>query len=359
MKLSAENIQEIRDFFNNKELSELFIELFNYQAVLCEDIEFVNRNSIIGFGRENEHLRCYVGKSSSNFFLKIKTCNESVEFRKKDFEEYKVRLLANNVLFSLSPEKYTLMEKAPKVAKKKSRKSQEKTNKVLAKLKNRNKAKKFTLEEFNDLADWTYCDSFNDDGYVYTLSNGNQIECDSKSEVKLLDYLTSKKLAVAIGGQSLRIQYSSAFRSGLDYYPDIVILTKDMHIAIIEVKPVTAMSNHRNIEKYEALTDYCTEHGYEYMMVDPDHDYMTFDDMQKLHVPSDIVQRVDDYLVNLIGSKGECLLEKDDIPILYEDFSDEYKKGDFELYLHALVIQKGWYNRFTHGFMVYEEPNSY
>ncbi len=359
MKLSTENIQEIRDFFKSKPLSDTFIELFNYQETLCSDVRFDNRSSIIGFGRENEHLRCYVSKSSSGFLLKIKTCNEALKFKKADLEEYKKLILSNSIHFVIQSEKYQIASKEPKTATKKSRKSQEKTNKVLAKLKNRNKAKKFTLEEFNDLADWTYCDSFNENGYIYTLSNGNQIECDSKSEVKVLDYLTSKKLAVAIGGQSLRIQYSSAFRSGLDYYPDIVILTKDMHIAIIEVKPVTAMSNHRNIEKYEALTDYCTEHGYEYMMVDPDHDYMTFDDMQKLHVPSDIVQRVDDYLVNLIGSKGECLLEKDDIPILYEDFSDKYKKGDFELYLHALVIQKGWYNRFTHGFMVYEEPNSY
>ena len=105
------------------------------------------------------------------------------------------------------------------------------------------------------------------------------------------------------------------------------------------------------------MKEYCEKNGYEYMMVDPDHDFMTYDDLLKLHIPGGIVDRVDDYLIDLIGKRGACLLEKEDIPILYEDFSDEYKKGEFELYLHALVIQNEWYNKFKHGFMVYEKPN--
>ena len=223
-------------------------------------------------------------------------------------------------------------------------------------MKNRNRVRKFTLQEFNNLADWSYGVSFNKDVYIYTLPNGNQIECDSKSEVKLLDYLIDNKLTKAVGGQNLLIKYDSAFREDLFYYPDIVILTKDYHVAIIEVKPVTAMSYHKNVEKYEAMKAYCEENGYEYMMIDPDHDFMTYDELLKLRIPSNIKDRVNSYLIDLLGGRNYCLLEKDDINFLYNEFLDEYKKGEFEFYLHALVIQNGWYNKYTHGFMVYQRP---
>ncbi len=357
MTLSTEDKKIINNFFNNKSLSNTFIKLYDYQVSICDDVEFVLRDKIIGFGRPGEHLRCYCSNTPSGFIIKIKIFEEPVFFEKEKLDDYKLKITVNNLSFTLNPEKYTLLknEPAPKT-KKKSRKSQEKKDPVLAKLKNRNRAKKFTLTEFNDLADWTYCDSFNEDGYIYILPNGNKIECDSKSEVTLLDYLTKHKIAQAIGGQNLLIEYESAFRSGLSYYPDIVILTKDNHIAVIEVKPVTAMSNHRNMEKYEALKEYCEENQYEYMMIDPDHDYMTYDDLLKLRIPSSITERINSYLDGILGGRNSCLLEKDDVNFLYDEFSDEYKKGEFELYLHALVIQNGWYNKFTHGFMVYQRP---
>ena len=75
-----------------------------------------------------------------------------------------------------------------------------------------------------------------------------------------------------------------------------------------------------------------------------------------MHIPSEITKRIDDYLVDYYGGTN-CLLEKSDIPILYEDFEEEYKKGEFELFLHALVIQRDWYNKFKYGFEVYEKPN--
>lgn len=360
MALSTQERKVIRAFLEDKSLYDTFVDLFNFQCSICEGIEFVDRGSIIGFGKPNEHLRCYVGKFADGYLLKIKTIDEAQRFCKDDFDEYKLQIQYNTLMFSLEKEKYLITSKSQtqtsKKSKKSSRQSQEKKDPVLSKLKNRNRARKFTLDDFNDLADWTYCTSFNEDGYIYTLPNGNRIECDSKSEIVLLDYLTENKIALAIGGQELCIKYSSAFRSGLDFFPDIVILTKDYHIAIIECKPVTAMSYHRNIEKYEALKVYCEENGYEYMMVDPDHDFITFDEMSKIHIPKAIVDRVEGYLIEYLQRGNRCLLDKDDISVLYEDFSDEYKKGDFTFYMHALVIQKGWYNRFTNGFMVFKKP---
>jgi hypothetical protein len=77
---------------------------------------------------------------------------------------------------------------------------------------------------------------------------------------------------------------------------------------------------------------------------------------QESSLLTDIMLNVNSYLDGILGGRNSCLLEKDDVNFLYDEFSDEYKKGEFELYLHALVIQNGWYNKFTHGFMVYQRP---
>lgn len=83
---------------------------------------------------------------------------------------------------------------------------------------------------------------------------------------------------------------------------------------------------------------------------------MAFDELPKLHVPISISSRISMYLRNLLGQEGEKLLEPSDVPILYKEFTDIYDTQEkFELYLHALVIQKGWYNKYTNGFMVYEK----
>ena len=90
LPLSMKNREIVRNFFeNDKSLSDTFIDLFNYQFSLCEDIVFDNRGSIIGFGCPGEHLRCYVSKTSKGYLLKIKTCSEALEFKQDDFERYK------------------------------------------------------------------------------------------------------------------------------------------------------------------------------------------------------------------------------------------------------------------------------
>lgn len=272
----------------------------------------------------------------------------------------------NCILFKMNAEKYKVKEfegKEKSTTRKKTNKKKtesiEERDKVLIKLNNRQNAKTFTLQDFKSLADWDDCKSFNENGYYYYLSNGRKLECDSKSEIKMLEYLEQNDLTLEIGAQELVIKYDTEFRSNQLYFPDIVILTKDKHIAIIEIKPLTAMSNHTNLEKYRALQAYCKNNGYEYVMIDPDNGYKTFDDLERMEIPQEIINRVDRYLKNLYGVEGECLLEKDDIPKLYNDFSDKYTKGVFKLYLHALVIQRGWFNRYKNGFMVYEEPCFY
>ncbi len=142
---------------------------------------------------------------------------------------------------------------------------------VLSKLNNRENAKKYSREEFAKIADWKLGNTHTKGKakYQYITRDKNTIECDSKSELTMLEYLETNDLIISCGGQSLCIEYDSKFRAGMSYYPDIVVLTKDMHIAIIEVKSASSMDYHKNIEKYHALAEYCKENGYEYMMVDP------------------------------------------------------------------------------------------
>ena len=231
---------------------------------------------------------------------------------------------------------------------------------VLAKLNNRTKAKVFSIVHFNAIANWKVCKSHSDKKPIgtYRTKTGNLIDCDSKPELMLLEYLEKNNLVKAIGGQNLAVQYDTAFREGKDYYVDFVILTNDSHIAFIEVKNILAMSNHSNIEKYRGLKAYCETRGYEYMMIDPDYNYMTFDELSNLKVPTKLSNRIMSYLRDLIGEEESFLLENSDVQILYEEFENQFSsKKEFELYLHAFVIQKGWYNKSRkYGFLVYEKP---
>lgn len=229
---------------------------------------------------------------------------------------------------------------------------------VLAKLNNRTKAKVFSLAHFNALANWKVCKSHREKiAGTYKTKTGNLIDCDSKPELMLLEYLEKNNLVKAIGGQNLAVPYDSAFKSDKNYYVDFVVLKNDGHIALIEVKSIKAMSYHTNIEKYRGLKAYCEARGYEYMMIAPDHNYMTFDELANLKIPADLSRRVMSYVSDLIGEEGEILLEQVDVPVLYQDFYNKFStQAEFELYLHALVIQKGWYNKFKNGFMVYEKP---
>lgn len=230
---------------------------------------------------------------------------------------------------------------------------------VLAKLNNQSKAKVFTSSYFKGLANWRVCTTHSDKKPkgTYKTKTGNLIDYDSKPELQLLQYLEKNNLALEIGSQNLAVPYDTAFREGLDYYVDFVVLRNNGHIAFIEVKSIMAMSYHKNIEKYKGLKAYCEARGYEYMMVAPDHDYMTFDELAKLKIPAKLSNRIMSYLRNLLGEEGEVLLENSDVQVLYEEFENQFSsKKEFELYLHAFVIQKGWYNKYQNNFMVYEKP---
>ena len=228
-------------------------------------------------------------------------------------------------------------------------------DKVLKKLNNVSNAKLFSEEEFEKLADWSnsIAHSGNTNVGKYTFSNGDFVSCDSKYEKKLLSYLDKNKLVIRCGGQALCIKYSSSFAKEKDYYPDIVALTRKHHIAIIEIKPSIAMSNHLNMDKYKALSNYCKEHGYEYMMIDPEDGYITYDELLDMPVLPELASVFENPKPN---PKGYVYFENQTVDEWYEKYGAGFTKKEFKLQVHSLIIFYHWYNLYDKGFKVFNHP---
>lgn len=233
------------------------------------------------------------------------------------------------------------------------------SDEVLQKLNNREGAKKFTLKDFNAIADWSVCDTHNSDNKpvgTYKTKTGNHIDYDSATELKMLAYLDNNNLAISIGGQNLCLPYSTAFTSEKYYYPDVVTLTKDGYIAVIEVKPVTAMSYNIVLAKYDALADYCEENGYLYMMVDPDHDFMTFDELYNMSVDGGLIDIFDNLEEQRKKAKKPIRFDDDDVNDWYEEMGYSYTKTEFRIMVHSCVVYYDWYNKKKNGFKCSSEP---
>ena len=241
------------------------------------------------------------------------------------------------------------------------------TDPVLKKLQSQEYADVFTIDDFEHIADWTTMASPAPGAHKFEFEiwcgprAGKQIICDSKSEVKLLEYLKEHDLVLDIAGQALRIPYATSFSKSKDYYPDIIVLTNDYHIAIIEVKASTAMDQHMNIEKYEALDDYCYQHGYEYMMIDPDNSFLTFEDLKSMPVNPDLLDIfliMEEEKVTIVKDPiaPYLTIDNDDVEQWYEEYGSGMTKKEFRLQVHSCIAYFDWYNFFDNGFRAYSRP---
>lgn len=220
--------------------------------------------------------------------------------------------------------------------------------KFYKKFQNYDNAKVFDLEYFNSLSDWNYCSSKSGiKSMEYKTKNGNTIECDSQLEIKMLEYLEENNFVQAIGGQSFAIEYSTPYTDSRLYYPDIVALTNKGYIAIIEVKPATAMSYNINILKYLTLAEECHKKGYICTMIDPDREFITIDELHDMPVNEDLIE-----LFEEIRKLKDCpIYEKEDVDEWWEDLKDCYDtKKEFELEVHSLIIYYEMYNKYKNGF---------
>ncbi len=114
-------------------------------------------------------------------------------------------------------------------------------------------------------ADKTY-DSIAKNRCILRVGN-NDLYCDSVLERKFLALLFAKGYITDARSEALELEYASAKMSGKTYYPDFVLKLHDGTVAILEMKNFTSMGNHLNMAKYEALKEYCRNHGFKYAEV--------------------------------------------------------------------------------------------
>ncbi len=226
---------------------------------------------------------------------------------------------------------------------------------VLMKLNNVSNAKEFTEKDFEALADWKsdVSQPGTTKAGVHVFANGDTVKYGSDSERIMLQYLDENNLVIRCGGQALQIKYDTVFAKGRTYIPDIVVLTKMHHIAIIEVKSSTAMSYHLNLEKYRALSEYCEKHGFEYMMIDPADDYKTIDEISEMGVLPELLEY---FNRSTNGPRGYRRFTDKMVDKWYRDFGSDLTKKEFNLQIHSLIIYYNWFNLFSNGFKVYSCP---
>ena len=225
-------------------------------------------------------------------------------------------------------------------------------NSILNKLQNKENALIFSNEDFLSLEDWEdVCQSCtNTRKYLYESKFGRLIVCDSEHERTMIAYLEENNLVKNLAGQKLSIRYNRS----RNYYPDIVALTKDDHIAIIEVKAFNSMSNCKNITKYNALKDYCIKKGYEYMMIDPEKGFLSFEEIKNMSVDSFIVRKF---------MEVEKLLNKDKISITDDEIYDWYRESgkksswsSFKKQVRIQIIKLEWFNKSLYDFEFSNKP---
>ncbi len=227
---------------------------------------------------------------------------------------------------------------------------------VILKLQNREGARIFSQKDFDNLADWENGKAYIGD-YPYKTESGKTINCDSSSEVLLLEYLEENGLVQDVGGQALNIRYDTAFRTGCSYKPDIVAFLRDGHIAVFEVKPTSAMDNHKNIEKYRSLAKYCEEQGFLYGMIDPAAGFTTFEELRDMPVCTELLVMFEELNDKPHTSKKPYKYFDDtDVEEWYQKYGSGWSKEQFKLHVHSLIIYYDWYSVSKHGFRVYSRP---
>ncbi len=117
-------------------------------------------------------------------------------------------------------------------------------------------------------------------GRLLIKTTGDLEEYESALESKILSLLDEDDHIVSIKTQSVCLEY---YYWGKDryYFPDIVFLSANGHIGIIEVKDSISMFKAKTYKKYEALEGYCEKNGFFYAMLNDRYDFETLRTAEK------------------------------------------------------------------------------
>lgn len=138
--------------------------------------------------------------------------------------------------------------------------------------------------------------------------SGREIYCDSKLERRFISYLFKKGCIKDAKGEALELEYSSGSMSGKRYFPDFVVKLHDDTIVVIEMKNLSSIGYHLNIDKYDALVAFCVANGYRYAEIAKDFEdnrYISAEQIKALPVN----EQLKAFISNKIESAGYCSAE--------------------------------------------------
>lgn len=103
MYLNKSDIIRIKDFFESKEISDAFIELYKFEESKVSDIEYEIRDNLIGAKRSGERLRFYINKGKDGeWYFKVKN-KERYKFNIGELSIYKKQIEYVNDYFKNNP----------------------------------------------------------------------------------------------------------------------------------------------------------------------------------------------------------------------------------------------------------------
>ncbi len=105
---------------------------------------------------------------------------------------------------------------------------------------------------------------------ILRVSGGREIYCDSALERRFLKLLFEKGFITDARSEAIELEYASGRMDGKRYYPDFVLKLYDGRVAVVEMKNLSSMGYHLNLDKYECLAAFCKEQGYLYAEIAKD-----------------------------------------------------------------------------------------
>ncbi len=132
-----------------------------------------------------------------------------------------------------------------------------------------------------------------------------ELYCDSKLERRFLSYLFKKGFIKDAKAEALELEYSSGAMSGKRYFPDFVLKLYDGRIAVTELKNLSSLGYHLNVDKYEALESFCRENGYLFAQIAKDYDenrYVSAAQIKQRKINTDLLQ----FINGKISQNGIC-----------------------------------------------------
>jgi len=210
---------------------------------------------------------------------------------------------------------------------------------------NVDKAKKFTIDDLNSLADWSISpEGIKDNKVIKILPiEGKDVPFYSIPEYNTYIALRSKKLIQHFRVQSLKITHSTYQGKLKPYYPDFVFLTPEGYLAIVESKPIVDMSNFYNRCKYYALKLYCESMGFIYAMVDEN--LVSLDSIIKHKVINPITKSFDE----ILEKNGQ--FNHNDLEFIFRN-NKAYTQLQIREVLSKHIAQKNLVNYSKYGFEI-------